>query len=100
MPRVADDGVSRRLKDLTRRWRERHETRRAAVAERPQADEERESRARRHFPYREMTPAAYAAGHGEAMTGYTYDAYRYLDPELEAWLMELGRILREQRRRR
>jgi hypothetical protein len=28
------------------------------------------------------------------MIGYTYDAYSYADPELEAWLRELGQLLR------
>jgi hypothetical protein len=45
-----------------------------------------------------MTPAEYAERHGVAMTGFTYDDYRYTDPQLDAWLVELGRLLREGRR--
>jgi len=28
------------------------------------------------------------------MVGYTYDAYSYADAKLEAWLRELGELLR------
>ena len=31
------------------------------------------------------------------MTGFTYDDYTYEDPELDTWLVELGRILRARR---
>lgn len=44
-----------------------------------------------------MSPAEYAAQHSAAMIGYTYDAYTYADADLEAWLVELGRLLRAQR---
>ena len=84
-----------RLERLTHRWRSRHEA--ARPAERPPADEEREERARSSFPFREVTPADYAERHGAAMTGFTYDEYRYPDPQLDAWLVELGRLLRERR---
>jgi hypothetical protein len=33
------------------------------------------------------------------MVGYTYDAYSYTDAKLEAWLRELGRLLRARGRR-
>jgi hypothetical protein len=33
------------------------------------------------------------------MVGYTYDAYTYSDPALEAWLRELGDLLRLHERR-
>jgi hypothetical protein len=33
------------------------------------------------------------------MVGYTYDAYTYADPHLEAWLRELGDLLRARGRR-
>lgn len=88
-----------RLERLTERWRARHEARLAA-GERPAADAEREARAGAFFPWRSETPAEYAARFGAAMTGYTYDAYTYADPALEAWLRELGEILRERGRRR
>ena len=66
---------------------------------RPPADPERAARAAAYFPWQTETPAEYAARYGAAMTGYTYDAYTYADPALEAWLRELGEILRERGRR-
>ena len=70
-----------------------------ASGARPPADLEREARAAAHFPWRSQTPAAYAATHSAAMMGYTYDAYTYRDIELEAWLRELGTLLRARERR-
>ena len=92
------DAKRARLELLTERWRARHESRLGAGA-RPPADHEREARADAFFPWRTETPAEYAARYGAAMTGYTYDAYTYSDPELEAWLRQLGTILRERGRR-
>jgi len=85
------------LDRLTDRWRARHEAR-LATGERPRADSEREARAGAAFPWRTQTPAAYAATYGTAMIGYTYDAYTYADPALEAWLRELGELLRARAR--
>jgi hypothetical protein len=31
------------------------------------------------------------------MIGFTYDEARCADPELDAWLLEVGRLLRERR---
>ena len=31
------------------------------------------------------------------MTGFTYDEARYGDPDLDAWLLEVGRLLRMRR---
>ena len=70
-----------------------------AQGPRPPADAEREVRAFTFFPWQTETAAEYAARYGAAMTGYTYDAYTYTDPRLEAWLVELGGILRERGRR-
>lgn len=81
-----------RLRTLTDRWRARHEAR--VPAERPEADPEREALAARAFPFRSTTPATYVAEHGSAMAGFTYDEARYADPELDAWLLEVGRLLR------
>ncbi|MDQ2934873.1 MAG: hypothetical protein M3R49_07800 [Chloroflexota bacterium] len=53
--------------------------------------------ARTLFPFREVAPADYAARYGTAMSGFTYDDYAYEDPELDAWLVELGRLLRLRR---
>jgi hypothetical protein len=82
-----------RLDRLTDRWRARHEARLAAEGRQP-ADAEREARARDLFPWRDQTPAEYAATYGAAMAGYTYDAYTYTDRDLDAWLVELGMVLR------
>jgi hypothetical protein len=92
------DARRARLDQLTQRWRARHEARLGAGT-RPAADAERVARASTFFPWRSETPAEYAARYGAAMIGYTYDAYSYPDPKLEAWLRELGEILRERGRR-
>ena len=86
-----------RLDELTRRWRARHEARRGALRDRPRADPERQARAAGAFPYRSISPATYADTHGENMAGFTYDDERYDDPELDAWIVELGELLRAQR---
>ena len=91
------DARAARLEELTRRWRARHEAR-LEREPRPAADADREARAATLFPWRTEAPAEYAARHGSAMTGYTYDAYTYRDADLEAWLRELGEILRRRRR--
>jgi hypothetical protein len=31
------------------------------------------------------------------MTAFTYDDYTYPDPELQAWIDEVGRLLRQRR---
>lgn len=84
-----------RLQRLTDRWRRRHDSRRPS--ERPAADPDREALAASAFPFREQTPAAYVDAHGADMAGFTYDEARYADPELDAWLTEVGRLLRERR---
>jgi hypothetical protein len=86
-----------RIDRLTRRWRERHDARLAAGSPRPRANPGREALARQNFPYRMTSPADYAAEHGAAMIGFTYDEESYADADLDAWLVELGRILREGR---
>jgi hypothetical protein len=85
------------LDRLTRRWRERHDARRAGDDFRPRANPGREALARRGFPYHDATPAAYVAEHAAAMVGFTYDEESYADAELDAWIVEVGRLLREQR---
>lgn len=88
------------LDELTDRWRARRAMRREARARalvaREAADPGRVERASNLFPYRETTPAGYLREHGSAMTAYTYDDYTYPDVELQAWLDELGRLLRLQ----
>ena len=84
-----------RLDELTDRWRRRHDARRPADDARPAADPEREALASRAFPYRSVTPADYVDEHGAAMTAFTYDDVRYADADLDTWLLEVGRLLRE-----
>jgi hypothetical protein len=92
------DGRRQRLDRLTRRWRERHDARSPmSPGERPLADPSREIRAATAFPFRSMAPEAYADLYGEEMIGFTYDEVRYADPELDAWLLQLGRVLRARR---
>lgn len=86
-----------RLDELTARWRQRHDARLAERGQRPRANPGREALAKRHFPFRDQTPQQYADAHGAAMVGFTYDEESYADAELDAWLVELGRILRERR---
>jgi len=81
-----------RLETLTDRWRARHDARRSD--HRPMADPARETLAAHAFPFRSTEPAAYVAAHGAAMVGFTYDGARYADPQLDAWLVEVGRLLR------
>lgn len=84
-----------RLQELTDRWRRRHDARRPL--ERHAAEPDREALAARAFPFRDLSPAAYVEAHGSDMSGFTYDEARYTDPELDAWLMEVGRLLRGRR---
>ena len=81
-----------RLENLTVRWRARHDARRPE--ERRPADPARQSLAADAFPFRSVDPAAYVAEHGAAMSAFTYDEERYTDPDLDAWLLEVGRLLR------
>ncbi len=93
------DVTRKRLDELTDRWRLRHEGRRQAGDARPEADPKREASAAHAFPFRRVTPAAYVADHGDSMPGFTYDDARYADATLDAWLTEVGRLLRERRSR-
>ena len=86
-----------RLEQLTDRWRVRHDARRPSVDERPPADADREMLATRAFPFRSVDPAAFVAEYGPGMTAFTYDDARYADPDLDAWLLEVGRLLRARR---
>jgi hypothetical protein len=86
-----------RLATLTARWRQRHDARRPAPDGRPLASAEREWRAATAFPYRDVSPADYVAEHGDAMVGFTYDDVRYRDAALDAWLLDVGRRLRDRR---
>jgi hypothetical protein len=86
-----------RLADLTDRWRARHDARRADPRDRPPAPTDREALAARAFPFRTVTPAAYVAAHRSDMVGFTFDEERMADSTLDAWLLEVGRLLREGR---
>lgn len=87
----------RDLDRLTRRWQQRHDARRSDDPFRPRANPGREALAKRGFPYRDLTPEAYVAEHGDAMPGFTYDDESYADAALDAWIVEVGRLLREGR---
>ena len=86
-----------RLAELTDRWRARHDARRPAPESRPLASPEREALAAAAFPFGTATPAAYVAAHGGSMPGFTFDEERMTDPLLDAWLLEVGRLIREKR---
>lgn len=79
---------------LIDRWRARRDARRLMPGDRPIADAHREALAARAFPYRTATPAAYVAEHGADMIGFTYDEERFADGDLDAWLVEVGRLLK------
>jgi hypothetical protein len=49
------------------------------------------------FPFRSLSPEAYADRYGDEMIGFTYDEVRYADQELDAWLLALGEVLRRRR---
>jgi len=89
----------RRLDELTRRWQQRRDERRQGMTRdgvpRETADPVRAARAASAFPFRRMTPAEYVLRHGSDMVGFTYDDYTYADAALQAWLDEVGRLLRE-----
>ena len=88
-----------RLEELTRRWQDRREERRRLLdrdgTPREAANPVRAARAASAFPFRRMTPADYVARHGSDMVGFTYDDYTYADAALQAWLDEVGRLLRD-----
>jgi hypothetical protein len=86
---------AQRLQELTQRWRRRHDAR--LPAERPPAEPDREALAAGVFPFRTESPASYVEAHGADMVGFTYDEVRYVDPDLDAWIAEVGRLLRGRR---
>jgi hypothetical protein len=61
-------------------------------SELPFAHAGREKDARELFPYREQTPEEYAARHAHEWMSFSFDDYRYSDPELDAWIARLGQI--------
>jgi hypothetical protein len=85
------------LSRLTSRWRRRHDAARPALDGREQMAPDRAALAARAFPFRTRDPAAYVAEHGDDMPGFTYDDERHPDPALDAWLVEVGRLLAERR---
>jgi hypothetical protein len=98
MPRRFSSNTNRtNLDRLTARWRARQDLRREGDPFRPRANPGREALARRGFPYRDVTPADYVAEHGADMAGFTYDDESYADADLDAWIVEVGALLREQR---
>jgi hypothetical protein len=85
------------LEQLTDRWRRRHDEKRPSVEGRPAADPDREALAAAAFPFRTESPSSYVARHGADMIGFTYDEARYADSDLDAWLVEVGRLLADRR---
>jgi hypothetical protein len=85
------------LEQLTDRWRRRHDAKRPSGEGRPAADPDREALAAAAFPFRTESPSSYVAHHGADMIGFTYDEARYTDTDLDAWLLEVGRLLAETR---
>ncbi len=59
----------------------------------PLANPGREQLARELFPYREQTPEEYAARNAHKWMSFSFDDFRYADPELDAWIARLGQIL-------
>jgi len=58
----------------------------------PPADPGRERDARELFPLN-MSPEEYAAMYGHEWYCFSFDDYRYSDPELDRWIQRLGDIL-------
>ena len=85
-----------RLDELTDRWRARHDARRPDADARPRADTEREALAASRLPV--------SRGRADDVRGrarrrddrlHLRRGARYTDPDLDAWLLEVGRLLRE-----
>lgn len=63
----------------------------------PLATEEMEARVRRTFPL-DTPPEVFAARDGHGWLDFPFDRYRYRDARLQAWLREVGAILRDPER--
>jgi len=57
----------------------------------PPAPPDRERDARELFPL-DMSPEEYAARHRHEWLCFSFDDYRYADPELDRWIQRLGDI--------
>jgi hypothetical protein len=62
------------------------------ISDFPMADPGREKDARELFPL-DMSPDEYAARNAHDWYCFSYDDYRYSDPEMERWIQRLGDIL-------
>jgi hypothetical protein len=62
------------------------------IGDLPPAPPDRERDARELFPL-DITPEEYAARHGKDWYCFSFDDYRYSDPELDRWIQRLGDIL-------
>ena len=58
----------------------------------PMADPGRETSAKELFPL-ELSPDEYAAREEHHWLCFSFDEYRYADPEMERWVHRLGDIL-------
>lgn len=61
--------------------------------ERPMASEETEGRVRETFPI-EQSPEEFAARDGYGWLDFPFARFRFRDPRLDAWIQEVGDILR------
>ena len=85
------------LTRLTDRWRRRHDARRPSDDERPAADPEREALAAAPSRSTRSIRPRTSPSTAPAWSRFTYDEARYADPDLDAWLLEVGRLLRARR---
>ena len=56
-------------------------------------NEERDDAINLHFPWREMSPEAYAAQYSHQIGAYAFHLYRFRDPAIGRWARRLGEIL-------
>lgn len=61
--------------------------------ERPWASELEEESARGLRPHHKMTPEEFVARFSQDIGCFSLHTVRYSDPELDAWILRLGRIL-------
>ncbi len=57
------------------------------------ASPELEDRVKNIFPFEEISPEEFAGRDGEGWTAFSFDAYRYQNEKLDAWIKEFGKIL-------
>ncbi len=60
----------------------------------PHASEEMEAHAKAVFPI-EVEPELFVAKDGAGWLNFTFNDYRYRDPELDSWIHTVGKIIRD-----